>query len=115
MILDVCLDNRERSSAAAGGKIRRRPQTCSKASFEPGLRLLSKHSARHALEAVDELRNGNIGRIVHQQVHVIPLSVHFQLDYKPDQDDSQTSITNNALKEHIVASGALTEGDQDEN
>lgn len=38
-----------------------------------------------------------------------------KLDYKPDQDDSQTSITNNALKEHIVASGALTEGDQDEN
>ncbi len=38
---------------------------------------LSKHSARHALEAVDELRNGNTGRIVHQQVHVIPLAVHF--------------------------------------
>ena len=38
-----------------------------------------------------------------------------KLDYKPDQDDSQTSITNNALKEHVVASGALMEGDQDEN
>ena len=35
------------------------------------------HSARHALEAVDELRNGNIGRIVHQQLNMIPLSVHF--------------------------------------
>ena len=39
--------------------------------YEPSLRLLSKHSTRNPLEAVDEFRNGNIGRIVHQQVHVI--------------------------------------------
>ncbi len=77
LIFDVCLNNREGSSAAASGEIRRRPQARSKASFELGLRLLSKHSARNALEAVDELRNGNTGRIVHKQVHVIPLAVHF--------------------------------------
>ena len=43
----------------------------------PDLRLLSKHSARDALETIDELRNGNIGRIVHQQVNMIALTVHF--------------------------------------
>ena len=63
--------------SAASGEIRRRPQTGPEASFEPDLRLLSKHSARDALETIDELRNGNIGRIVHQQVNMIALTVHF--------------------------------------
>ncbi len=77
LIFYVCLNLREGSSAAAWGEIRRRAQAGSKASFEPSLRLLSEHSARNALEAVDELRNGNTGRIVHQQVDMISLAVHF--------------------------------------
>ncbi len=77
LIFDVCLNHREGSSAAACGEIRRRPQAGSKASFEPSQRLLSDHSARNALEAIDELRNGNNGRIVHQQVDMISFAVHF--------------------------------------
>lgn len=73
---DIILDDVERRSAAAGGKITRRPQTLRAQS--PDVRAVAQQEPRaYPFQRVDESRERHCRRVFDQEVDMVRLAVAF--------------------------------------
>src|SRR5450755_888995 len=70
-----CLIERKRSAATRRREVTRRPQHTFPVSPDEIRVLLAQNARRHPFEAVDELRERNLWRVVHKQVNVIVCAV----------------------------------------
>lgn len=77
LLFDVLLDDSQRRAAARSGKVGRRPQHAFPVSADQGWIPLAHDAAGYTLEAVHKGRDGDLWRIVHQQVDMIVPAVHF--------------------------------------
>src|SRR2546425_10181252 len=76
LLLDVLADDRQRCTAARCGEVRGRPQvSVHDGAVDPAGELLAYAAGGDALEAVDQFRDGDLGRVVHQEVDVIAFAV----------------------------------------
>ena len=76
LLLDVLADARQRCTAARRGEIRGRPQVpVHDGAVDSAGELLPYPPGGDALEAVDQLGDGDLGWVVHQEVDVITLAV----------------------------------------
>jgi len=75
LIFDVPLDDVERSAAAGRSEVAGRPQNAFSVSLRQRRILLSEKARRHTLEAIDERREGDLGRVICEQVNMIVLAI----------------------------------------
>jgi hypothetical protein len=110
---DVFGDDGQRSATARGGEVGRGPQhavVVATRHFGPGF---SQPTARYALQAVDELGEGDLGRIAHQQVNVVvlPGARHqLRLEVAADLGEDAGEIADCESRKHI----ATVFGDKDQ-
>jgi hypothetical protein len=78
LLLDVLTEDVERSPAAGGGKVAGGPEVALVGMGSEFGELLTQQAAGDALEAVDEGRERELGRVGHQQMDVIGLPVAFR-------------------------------------
>jgi hypothetical protein len=76
LLLEVRLENANRSTITTGGKIRRRAENAFAIARPPVWSFAAKHSARNAFQAVHQSRYGVFCWIVHKQVNVVVFAVH---------------------------------------
>ena len=87
LIFDVSLDDIERSATARRSEVAGRPQGAFSVSLRQRRILLSEKARRHTLEAVDERRKRDLGRVICEQVNMIVLSIkldNFRLEVGTD-------------------------------
>ena len=94
LLLDVRSQNLNRCPSARCCEVRWRPQDAFPVSPLNIWTFQSQQPTRNTLEAVHQRRDGMLGRIVHEQVNVIVLAVHFdkcRLEVSADllEDDSK--------------------------
>ena len=87
LLLDILSDDADRSAAARRSEVRGRPQYAVVIAVPDVGPLIAQHSARSALQAVNQRRHREFGRIFHQEVYVIVLAIHLdQLRFKVHAD-----------------------------
>lgn len=76
LLFDVLANDADRSTAARGREIGGRPQNALPVALRHGGVVLAQSAAGHSLEAVHQSRYSHLGRIVHQQVHMVIFPIH---------------------------------------
>jgi len=96
LLFDVLADDLDGCTAATASKVGRRPQgTAPQLLADARVVLFADHAAGHALQAVHQRRDGDLGRVVHQQVDVIVLTVElhqFRLEVGADAGEDVTQV-----------------------
>jgi len=75
--------------------------------------VLAQKAAGHALETVDQPRQGNLGWVLHQQVNVIVLAIAFDqfgLEIPADPGKDPRQVANGRFGQHVAA----VSGDEDQ-
>ena len=75
MLLDVLPDDFQRRPAAGGGEIASTPEHVLPVPLLKFGKLLAEQAAGNALEAIDQLREFDVGREIDQQVHMVAFPV----------------------------------------
>ena len=76
LLLDVLTDDGDGSAAARGGEVAAAPEHVFPVLVHDVGTLLAQQAARDTLQAVHELGQLHVWRVIHQQVHVVVLAVH---------------------------------------
>lgn len=107
LLLNVLANHRNWRAPAATGKVRRRPQRIApEFLLDARIILLANHPARDALEAIDQGRHRHLGRIVHQQMHMVILAVElhqFCLKVSTDAGEDHAQVIENFFGEDAAA------------
>ena len=96
LLFDVLADDADRRSATGCSEVGRGPKDSLPIPPHQFGAHLPKASAGHALEAVHQHRHRDLGRVIHQQMDMIVLSIHldqFSLEIRADlrKDGSERS------------------------
>ena len=107
LLFDVLADDLDGRTAATASKVGRRPQGAAPQLLaDARVVLFADHAAGHALEAAHQRRDGDLGRVVHQQVDVIVLTVElnqFRLEVGTDAGEYPVQVIEDFLGEHFAA------------
>jgi hypothetical protein len=113
LLFDVLADDADRRSTTGRSEVGRGPKDSLPVSTHQFGTHLPKASAGHPFEAVHQRRHRDLGRIVHQQMHMIVLSIHldqFSLEVLAHAGEDHTEIGDRCLGEH--APSILCDEDQ---
>src|SRR5690242_8821500 len=77
LLLDVVADDAEGRSAAGGGEVAGRPEHAFPVALADVRALLAQQATGNTLEVVHERGDGQLRRILNEQVHMVVFAVHF--------------------------------------
>jgi len=107
LLFDVLADDIDGCTAATASEVGRRPQgTAPQLLVDARVVLFADHTTGHALQAVHQRRDGDLGRVVHKQVDVIVLTVElnqFRLEVGTDAGEYPVQVIEDFLGEHFAA------------
>ena len=106
LLLDVLLDDADRGSAAGRGEIAGGPEDALPVSGHQSRMPLPHETAGYAFEAVDEHRDGDLRRIVHQQMDMIVLAVdldQFRFEVGADRCEDIAHVVEHGIGEDVAA------------
>ena len=106
LLSDALPHSGDRSAAAGRGEAGRRPQGAFPVALLDVGTLLAQQATGHALEAVHAIGDGDLGRILDQQVNVIVLAVDLDplcLDVGTDLGEDDPQPFDDVVAEHFTA------------
>ncbi len=106
LLFNVLADDFDGCAGAASGEVGRRPQrTAPQLLADARVVLFADHAAGDAFQAVHLRRDGDLRRIVHQQVDVVVLAVElheFRLEVGADAGEDAAQVLDDFLGEYLT-------------